>query len=116
MPLGMEVGFVPGDIVLDGDPAPPPKKGRTAAAPLFGPCLLGPAGWINMPFVTEEGLGSGHIVLDGDSAPPKGGTAAPLFGPCLLWPNGRPSQVLLRYCCSLEVRSVRLASMFPRVA
>ena len=26
MPLGMEVGLGPGDIVLDGDPAPP-KKG-----------------------------------------------------------------------------------------
>jgi len=69
-----------------------------------------------MPLGRKVGLVPGHIVLDGDSAPPKGGTAAPLFGPCLLWPNGRPSQVLLRYCCSLEVRSVRLASMFPRVA
>jgi len=27
MPLGTEVGLVPGDFVLDGDPAPPPKKG-----------------------------------------------------------------------------------------
>jgi len=27
MPLGTEVGFGPGDIVLDGDPAPPPQKG-----------------------------------------------------------------------------------------
>ena len=26
MPLGTEVGFGPGDIVLDGDPAPLPKK------------------------------------------------------------------------------------------
>jgi len=25
MPLGMEVGISPGDFVLDGDPAPPPK-------------------------------------------------------------------------------------------
>ena len=39
MPLGMEVGFVPGDIVLDGDPAPP-KKGAQLQPPLFGPCLL----------------------------------------------------------------------------
>jgi len=31
MPLGTEVGLGPGDIVLDGDPAPPP---------IFGPCLL----------------------------------------------------------------------------
>ena len=28
MPLGTEVGLGPGDIVLDGDPALPPKKGH----------------------------------------------------------------------------------------
>jgi len=27
MPLGTEVGLGPDDIVLDGDPAPPPLKG-----------------------------------------------------------------------------------------
>jgi len=27
MPLGMEVGFSPGEFVLDGDPAPPQKGG-----------------------------------------------------------------------------------------
>jgi len=27
MALGMKVGLSPGHIVLDGDPAPPPKKG-----------------------------------------------------------------------------------------
>ena len=30
IPPGMEVGFSLGDIVLDGDPAPPPKGGGTA--------------------------------------------------------------------------------------
>jgi len=34
MPLGMEVGLGPGDIVLDGDPAPPTERG-TAAPPHF---------------------------------------------------------------------------------
>ena len=29
MPLGMEVGFSPGKFVLDGDPAPSPKRGQT---------------------------------------------------------------------------------------
>jgi len=43
MPLGMEVGLGPGDIMLDGDPAPPMEKGTTAP-PLFGPCLLWPNG------------------------------------------------------------------------
>ena len=36
---GTEVGLVPGDIVIDGDPAPPPRKGALQN-PLFGPCLL----------------------------------------------------------------------------
>jgi len=30
MPLGTEVGRGPGNIVLDGDPAPSPQKGDTA--------------------------------------------------------------------------------------
>jgi len=39
MSLGMELGLVPGDFVLDGDPvAPSPKGGRTPQ--IFGPCLL----------------------------------------------------------------------------
>jgi len=37
MPLGTEVGLGPGDIVLDGDPAPP--QGGTTAPPLFGPSI-----------------------------------------------------------------------------
>jgi len=43
MPLGTEVGLVPGHIVLDGNPALP---WGTAAPPpaLFGPCLLWPNG------------------------------------------------------------------------
>ena len=43
MPLGMAVDLGPGDFVLDGDPAVPPKKGGTAP-PIFGPCLLWPNG------------------------------------------------------------------------
>jgi len=55
MPLGTKVGLSPGDFVLDGDPAPPPKKG--AEPPIFGPCLL----WsivvcIRIPLGTEVGL------------------------------------------------------------
>jgi len=38
MALGMEVGLGPGHIVLDGDPAPLPKKGHSR--PIFGLCLL----------------------------------------------------------------------------
>jgi len=45
--LGMEVGLSPSDlVVLDGDPAPLPKKGAEgrAPSPIFGPFLLWPNG------------------------------------------------------------------------
>jgi len=42
MPSGMEVDLGPGHIVLDGDPAYPPKG--HSSHPLFGPCLLWPNG------------------------------------------------------------------------
>jgi len=45
MTLGVEVGLVPGDIVLDGDPAPLPKNGTEP--PIFGPSLLWPNGWMH---------------------------------------------------------------------
>jgi len=37
MALGMEVGLGPGHIVLDGEPAPLPKKGQT---PNFRPIFI----------------------------------------------------------------------------
>jgi len=44
MPLGREVGLGPGEIVLDGDLAPSPKKG--AQPPIFGPCIV-VSGWMD---------------------------------------------------------------------
>jgi len=39
--LGTEVGLGSGHIVLDGNPASPPKKNASQQPPpLFGPCLL----------------------------------------------------------------------------
>ena len=38
MPLGMEVGLGPGDIVLDGDRAPPTEI--VTAAPTFWPMSI----------------------------------------------------------------------------
>jgi len=89
MKLGTEVGRGPGHIVLDGDPAPPPKRG-TATTPIFGPyvCCVQTAGWIKMPLGMEVGhrpvgtevsVGPGDIVLDGSLAPPnkKGHSTAP---------------------------------------
>jgi len=69
MPLGMEVGLGPGHIVLDGDPAPLPKRGhcRQFSANVY--CGQ-TAGWIKMPLDVEVGLGPDHIVLDGDPAAP----------------------------------------------
>ena len=42
MPLGMEIGLEPSDVVLHGDPAAPPQKG--AEPPIMGRCLLWPNG------------------------------------------------------------------------
>jgi len=39
MPLGREVGLGPGDIVLDGNPAPRPKRG-TQQPPTFRPMSI----------------------------------------------------------------------------
>ena len=81
MPLGTEVGFGPGYIVLDG--AEPPNFWPTSvvAKQLDG---------LRCHLVTEIGLGPGHIVPDGDTAPPlqRGTASSTIFGPCRLWPNG----------------------------
>ena len=45
MPLGTEVNFSPGDVVLDGVAAPPTLKG--AQPPVFGSCLSWPNGWMD---------------------------------------------------------------------
>jgi len=55
MPLRMEVGLGPGDLVLDGAQLPPKKNG---AQPIFGSCLLWPNSWIDqfkMPLATDYG-------------------------------------------------------------
>jgi len=44
MALDMEEGLCPGDFVLDGQPAPLPKKGAELPSPIFGPCPLWPNG------------------------------------------------------------------------
>ena len=67
MPLGMEVGLGPGDFVLDGNPAPSPKRGRSPS-PFSAHVYCGQtAGWIKMALGMEVGLGPSHTVLDDDS-------------------------------------------------
>jgi len=58
----------PRHIVLDGDPAPLPRRGT---APQFSAHVhYGQmAGWIKMPLGMEIGLGPGDFVLDEDPAP-----------------------------------------------
>jgi len=99
MPLGTEVGLGLGDMVLDGEKAPPPIK-EAQQLPNFRPIYCGQtAGWTKMPLGTEVGLGPGYIVLDEDPAlPQKGGTApSPIFDPYLLWPNGFMDQYVTWY-------------------
>jgi len=90
MPLGMKVGLIPRDFVLDGDPAPPPTETGGGAPQFSAHDYCGQtAGWTKMALGMEVGLGPVHIVLDGDTASlPKKGTKPPIFGPSLLWPNG----------------------------
>jgi len=61
MPLGTEVGLGLRDIVIDGDPPPPPLKGT---APQFSANVRcgQTAGWTKMPLGMEVGLGPGDCV------------------------------------------------------
>ena len=77
MKLGMEVGLGPGDIALDGDPAPPTKGGRNSS-PHVGPCI-----WPNSLMDQDA---SWYKDMPGPwlhPAPPERGTAAssPSFRP-----------------------------------
>jgi len=55
MPLGMELGFSPGDFVLDGDPAPLPKKVPEPPKFLAHVYCGQTAGWIKMALGMEVG-------------------------------------------------------------
>jgi len=105
----------PRDFVLDGDPAPSQKGGRTrglgAPPPIFGPCLLWPNGWMDQDatwrgtrllsnphcarwehrYASAQGL----CVRWGPSPPfpkrrrsPGAEPGAPNFRPMSMWPNG----------------------------
>ena len=110
MPLGMELGISPGDFVLDGDPAPLPKKVPEPPKFLAHVYCGQTAGWIKMALAMEvgiqplvhsrnlpkigEGAGSmktpvgaevdlspGHIVLDGVPALRERAQQPPSFPP-----------------------------------
>ena len=106
MKLGMQVGFGPGHIVLDGDAAPPPLKGHSPQFSSNVRCGQ-TTEWMKTPLGTEVDLSPGHIVLDGVPAPRERGTAAPIFSAHICCSHGRPSQLLLSSCyllvCLLHV-------------
>jgi len=79
MPLGRKVGLDPSDVVLDGDPAPPPQKEQSPT--VFGPFYCPKtAGCIKMPLGIEVGLNTSGIVLDGTQLPsPKKGAEQPIL-------------------------------------
>jgi len=100
MPLNTEIGLGLGDTVLDGDPAPLPKKGHDPQFSAHVRCGQ-TAGWIKIPrYGTEVRLVPGDIVLDGAQLPLRKSVTLPalIFSPPLLRPNGRPSQLLLSSC------------------
>ena len=71
MPLGRKAGFDPSDIVLDGDPSPPPQHGGRDP-PIFGPYLLWPNGWMGQDTTCRPRYRL-HCVRWGPSSPsPKG--------------------------------------------
>jgi len=77
MNLGTKVGLSPGDVVLDGDPAPSQKG---AKPPIFGHLYCGQTvGCINMPLVIEVGLIPGGFVLDGNPVPTSKRGRSPQF-------------------------------------
>ena len=80
MPLSIEVGLGSGDFVLDGDPAPPPKK-RGHTTPIFGPTLLWPNNWMDQDATWYGGRPQPrrYCVRWGPSSPSQKRRAQPLY-------------------------------------
>jgi len=75
MKLVTHVGFGPGHIVLDGNPAAPPQRGT---ARNFLPMLVVAKRLDGLRYATWYGLGPGDFVFDGDpSTRRKTGTPTP---------------------------------------
>ena len=106
--LGMEVGLGPGHIVLDGNPAPLPKKGAPQFSAYFYCDQMD--GWMKTPLDTEVDLGPSHFVWDGFPGIRERGTAAPpLFSADVYCGHGCPSQLLLSSCTISEWRQTYLS-------
>jgi len=108
MPLGVQVGLGPSDAVLDGVEARPPKRGT---APVFGPCLLCPNGWMDedTAWYGSRPWPRPHCVRRGPSSLSKRATAVPppSFGSCLLW-----SRCCYFITCRLQLLVLSLCTLF----
>jgi len=112
VPLGMEVGLGAVNIVLDGDPAPPSKKGHSPHFSSDVYCAQ-TAGWIKMPLGTEVGLSSGLIVLGGDPAPPpKKGHSSPNFRLMSIVAKRLPISAIAEHLFIFELQSNLSKSRF----
>jgi len=91
MARGVEVGHSPVHIVLDGDPAPFPKREQAA---IFGPFVLWPNAWMHQDATWYGGRPQPRrlCVRWGSEPPLRKGAELPIFGPRLSWPNGCTDQ------------------------
>jgi len=97
-----------GHIVLDGDPAPPQKRGHSSTPEFLAQGVV--AKWLDGSWchlVRRYASAQAHYVRWGHSSRQKD-HSPPIFGPCLLWPNGRPSKllVLLNTCTFADSKNV----------
>jgi len=80
-----------------------PERGSAAQFSAHVYCAKRLDGWMKTPLGTEVDLGPGQIVLDGDPAPPhQKGHSSPPFLAHVYCGHGRPSQLLLSSCFSIE--------------
>ena len=101
MALGVEVGFDPGHVVLDGMGTLLPSPTRSRTSSNFGPYFYcgQTAVCVRIPLGTEVGLSLGDIVLDVDPVPsPLEGHNPP--------PNFRPMSVVSKRLDGLRCHMV----------
>jgi len=106
MPLGTEVDLGPGDIVLDGNPAPPKNRGHST--PNFGPCIVAKRLHVSRCHLVG-GLASTQVTLCymGTQLPPKRGTAASgeVMGQSMVVASCLIHSVYCTTVCKWDVRS-----------
>jgi len=94
MPLRTELGLSRGDFVLDGEPAPSPKRGRSPV-PIFGP-----NGWMHQDATWYGGRhDTGYFMFDGNPPPPQKGSKAPNYRPMSIaakWLHGSRCHLVRR--------------------